>query len=164
MPILPGHVLVVPYRRVARLTDLSPSEITDLFLTVQRVQKMLARKYFTHAQENGEGNALPEDGSFNIAIQDGKEAGQTVPHVHCHVIPRMRGDVTGDEIYQKLQGEEGNVGGGFWDMQRDGDGLEERPVQEGKFPNIEDVTRAPRSKEDMHSEAVEYRDLMDGVD
>ena len=164
MPILPGHVLVVPDRQVARLTDLSPPEITDLFLTVQRVQRMLARKYFTPSQEDGEAKALPEDGSFNIALQDGKEAGQTVPHLHCHVIPRLQVDVTGDEIYQKLQGEEGNVGGGFWDAQRDEERAEKRPVQEGKFPRIEDAMRKRRSKEDMHSEADEYRNLMERLD
>jgi diadenosine tetraphosphate (Ap4A) HIT family hydrolase len=164
MPILPGHVLVVPYRRVARLTDLSSSEITDLFVTVQRVQKMLARKYFTPSPENAGAKALPDDGSFNIAIQDGKEAGQTIPHVHCHIIPRLQGDVTGDEIYQKLQDEEGNVGGGFWDAQRGGEMGEQRPVQEGRFPKIEDATRKPRSKHEMYSEADEYRDLMERVE
>jgi bis(5'-adenosyl)-triphosphatase len=45
-PILPGHVLVIPYRNVPRLTDLTTAEVTDLFATVQKVQKMLARQYF----------------------------------------------------------------------------------------------------------------------
>ena len=42
---------------------------------------MLGNVYFEGRLENG---------SFNIAIQDGKEAGQTVPHVHCHIIPRVK--------------------------------------------------------------------------
>jgi bis(5'-adenosyl)-triphosphatase len=45
-PILPGHVLVIPYRLVKRLTDLTTEEVTDLFTTVQMVQKMLAKQYF----------------------------------------------------------------------------------------------------------------------
>jgi bis(5'-adenosyl)-triphosphatase len=175
-PILPGHVLVVPDRQVPRMTDLSPAEITDLFVTVQKVQRMLAKKYFHPAPSpsdssspqvivagdgNEEGSAtvaggIPEDGSFNIAIQDGREAGQTVPHVHCHVIPRARGDEAGDELYDRLQGEEGNVGGGFWDLGR--------PVQEGRFPRIEDSARKPRSVQDMRREAEGYRVLMEGVE
>lgn len=45
-PILPGHVLVIPYRKVQRLTDLTIAEVTDMFTTVQKVQKMLAKEYF----------------------------------------------------------------------------------------------------------------------
>jgi bis(5'-adenosyl)-triphosphatase len=110
---------------------------------------MLARNYFGPPQTN-EGKI--KDGSFNIAIQDGKESGQTVPHVHCHVIPRTKDSKEGDEIYDRLQGEEGNVGGGLWDR--------ERPKQMGKFPRIEDADRKPRSAEDMKKEAAFYREQM----
>ncbi|KAL5348148.1 Dinucleoside triphosphate hydrolase [Pseudogymnoascus australis] len=72
-PLLPGHVLVSPHRSVPRLTDLTPPEISDLFLTVQRVQRMIA---LTHFPAPG----APSAGGFNIAIQDGEEAGQSVPH------------------------------------------------------------------------------------
>jgi bis(5'-adenosyl)-triphosphatase len=40
--------------------------------------------------------------SLNIAIQDGPEAGQSVPHLHTHVIPRHRENNIGDEMYEKL--------------------------------------------------------------
>lgn len=177
-PILPGHVLVVPHRRVPRMTDLSAAELADLFGTVQKVQRMLAGRYFqstssseaTEREGKGEGQGdlerarpRPEDGSFNIAIQDGREAGQTVPHVHCHVIPRLPGDRDGDGVYERLQGEGGNVGGGYWDLERERE-KGERPVQRGKFPRIEDADRKPRTKEDMKSEADEYRVLMEDVD
>ncbi|KAG9241506.1 putative Bis-tetraphosphatase [Calycina marina] len=153
-PILPGHVLVIPFRPVQRLTDLNTSEVTSIFTTVQKVQKMLAKVHFKSiSQEEGS----IEDGSFNIAIQDGKESGQTVPHMHCHIIPRTRVEEgekgEGDGIYDRLQGEEGNVGGGLWD-------LWERPEQKGKFPVIEDEDRIPRSKEDMNREAEFYREQM----
>ena len=145
-PILPGHVLVIPYRQVQRLTDLTEAEVTNIFTTVQKVQKMLAKRYFC---VHGQAHANPEDGSFNIAIQDGKESGQTVPHVHCHVIPRPKDDTLGDEIYQKLQGEEGNVGGGFYDVNR--------PKQFGQFPPHVDANRIPRTKEEMQCEALIFK-------
>jgi len=105
---------------------------------------MLANVYFT--SNNAQLSSPLEEGSFNIAIQDGKDAGQTVPHMHCHVIPRTRVNENevgeGDGIYDRLQGEEGNVGGGLWD-------LKERPYQVGKFPVIEDENRRVRSKDEM---------------
>jgi bis(5'-adenosyl)-triphosphatase len=155
-PLLPGHVLVCPLRPHRRLTDLSPAELTDLFSAVQRVQRMLARHYFlpsspavtsptqnginpatpssssppTAQQGNGPASAHPdpdpEQGSFNIALQDGPEAGQTVPHVHVHVIPRIRGstakpaETPSDAIYDQMAAEEGNVGGALWDRDRAG--------------------------------------------
>ncbi|KAL5332802.1 HIT-like domain-containing protein [Aspergillus crustosus] len=73
-PILPGHVLVSPRRVVPRVSDLTPPETADLFLTVRRVGRMIERVYGAT--------------SLNIAIQDGPEAGQSVPHVHAHIIPR----------------------------------------------------------------------------
>jgi diadenosine tetraphosphate (Ap4A) HIT family hydrolase len=51
--------------------------------------------------------------AFNIAIQDGEAAGQSVPHVHVHVIPRKPGDMDcrdgGDAIYEMMEGGEGNI-------------------------------------------------------
>jgi bis(5'-adenosyl)-triphosphatase len=138
---------VIPFRPVQRLTDLTTDEVTDIFTLVQKVQKMLAKNYF---------DGKIEDGSFNIAIQDGKESGQTVPHVHCHIIPRTKDSTEGDGIYDRLQGEEGNVGGGLWDL--------ERPKPIGKFPRIEDEDRKPRSKEDMNKEAVFFKEQMELVD
>ena len=61
-PILPGHVLVIPFRPVQRVTDLTPEEVMDLFTSVQKVQRMLARRYFKPTGEMGEG-------SFNLAIR-----------------------------------------------------------------------------------------------
>jgi bis(5'-adenosyl)-triphosphatase len=152
-------VLVIPLRPASRLLDLSPPEISDLFLTVQKVQKMLARHYFkkpnptnpastTNPKPKSENN---EQGSFNITIQDGKWAGQTVNHLHVHVIPRLVGDKEGDALYERLQGEEGNVGGGWWDLERRPDG------EMGKFPKIEDEKRASRSKKERKREAEMFR-------
>ncbi|KAK3954647.1 Bis-triphosphatase [Pseudoneurospora amorphoporcata] len=125
-PLLPGHVLVCPLAPHKRLTDLPPAEITDLFSTVQVVQRMLGRYYFHDCEErDGRGvsdrKLLETGGSFNIAVQDGPEAGQTVGHVHVHIIPRIR-DVSAkdaktpsDELYEWMAEEKGNVGGALWD-------------------------------------------------
>ncbi|KAI5287275.1 hypothetical protein KEM52_001675, partial [Ascosphaera acerosa] len=99
-PLVPGHVLVCPRRRVARFTELTARETADLFLAVRHVSRMIERVY--------------RASSLNIAIQDGVDAGQSVPHVHAHVIPRQRGDLDdrggSDAIYGMMNGAEGNIG------------------------------------------------------
>lgn len=184
-PLLPGHVLICPQKPHKRLTDLSAPELTDLMQAVQRVQRMLARHYFTRAVceeadladadhhhyqhgDDAEHDAeprppgTPEAGSFNIAIQDGSEAGQTVPHLHVHVIPRIPGataktDGPGDEIYEMMAAEDGNVGGALWDRENtDGD----RPEPGGGFPHIEDDDRQPRTMEEMEEEAAMFKGVL----
>jgi bis(5'-adenosyl)-triphosphatase len=130
-------------------------EVTDLFATVQRVQRMLALTYFPDSENSPNGRV--NSGSFNIAVQDGPDAGQSVPHCHCHIIPRMKGNGGGDEIYDRLASEEGNVGGAQWD-------LAHRPKGGGKFPKIEDADRSPRSKEEMEKEAHYFREQMKVID
>ncbi|XP_078139969.1 bis(5'-adenosyl)-triphosphatase [Centroberyx gerrardi] len=89
-PVVPGHVLVCPLRPVERFQDLRPDELADLFSTTQRVGT-LVEKHF---------NAT----SLTFAIQDGPEAGQTVKHVHVHVLPRKAGDFErNDSVYDELQ-------------------------------------------------------------
>lgn len=96
-PIVPGHVLVIPTRPVPRLTDLNESELSSLIGSVQRVGTVIERAYGA-------------DG-LTIACQDGKAAGQSVPHVHFHVLPRKsKGDRFSDEndaIYPALERSEG---------------------------------------------------------
>lgn len=121
-------------------------------LTTQRVQKMLAKQYFPSFGK-------PEDGSFNIAIQDGEAAGQSVKHVHVHIIPRTEKDGKGDAIYDELAGEEGNVGGLLWD-----EAVGERPAPKGRFPKIEDSKRLPRTKEEMREEAETFRKGMEELE
>ncbi|ESZ99100.1 hypothetical protein SBOR_0510 [Sclerotinia borealis F-4128] len=111
---------------------------------------MLASHYFP--------NGDLKEGSFNVAIQDGPESGQTVPHFHCHIIPRTKESTAiGDGIYDKLQGEEGNVGGGLWDRAEE---IGDRPVQKGTFPKVDDEERMPRSVEEMNQEAALFREQM----
>jgi len=74
-PLLPGHVLLVPRRIVARMAELSEEEVDDLFRSVYFVMPIVCAKYGAS--------------SANIGIQDGVDAGQSVPHVHVHIIPRQ---------------------------------------------------------------------------
>jgi len=150
-PLLPGHVLVISNRMVPRLTDLTTNEVTDLFMTVQKVQRMLAKVYFKPEAEVGR-VGTPEDGAFNVAMQDGISAGQTVPHVHVHIIPRPRDSPQGDEIYDRIESEEGNVGGALWDRSR--------PVPGGKFAKPEESDRKNRTEAEMVEEAKFFSDQM----
>jgi len=78
-PVTPGHTLVVPTQHVSRLFDLPPDEQLKIWLFTGRVRRFLAER-------------LTVD-SFNIGINDGEAAGQTVGHAHIHIIPRRLGDL-----------------------------------------------------------------------
>jgi len=89
-PVVEGHVLVSSNRMVAQVSELSPEEVADLFKLVQRVDKFL-QKHF-------------EVNSTTISIQNGVLAGQSIPHVHVHILPRREGDFAdNDDIYKELQ-------------------------------------------------------------
>ena len=73
-----GHTLVVPHKAVSRLSQLNDQEIAGLFSGVKDAQLKLGKIFSTR--------------DFTICIHDGPLAGQEVPHVHVHVIPRTKGD------------------------------------------------------------------------
>lgn len=79
-PIKPGHLLVVPRAHAAHLLELPEATRQHLFATAQRLLGAL------------ESSGLPMAGA-NLVLNDGRAAGQTVPHVHIHVLPRTRGDL-----------------------------------------------------------------------
>ena len=78
-PVAEGHMLVVPKRHVASVFDLPEEEQAALWRLVALVRAELL-------------DGLKPDG-FNVGVNDGMAAGQTVMHAHVHVIPRWRGDV-----------------------------------------------------------------------
>ncbi len=78
-PLNPGHLLVVPRKPVARLTALLPNTAAHLF---EVAQKMV----------NAIGNSSLKSDGVNIFLADGEIAGQEVPHVHLHIVPRFAGD------------------------------------------------------------------------
>lgn len=142
-PLLPGHVLVSPRRIVPRFNDLSAAEVQDLFLTVQRVSRMVERVFSAT--------------SLNIAIQDGVDAGQSVPHVHAHVIPRKKHDLEHkggtDAIYEMMESEDAHLGK---QMQQREEATQAGLIEDeerGKFPAVDNDTRKPRSDKEMQTEA-----------
>jgi diadenosine tetraphosphate (Ap4A) HIT family hydrolase len=149
-PLLPGHVLICPFRHVQRVADLNTAEATDFFLTVRRVGRMVERVYGAT--------------SLNIAIQDGIDAGQTVPHVHAHIIPRRKADLDArggsDAIYEMLDGEEGNIARQLFEKEekedKEEEEREEREEEQRRrtgIPAVDNEARRPRSDEEMAAEA-----------
>jgi diadenosine tetraphosphate (Ap4A) HIT family hydrolase len=78
-PVNPGHVLIIPKRHCADYFDLSTVERTSCWELLNLVKHVVDDKF-------------RPDG-FNIGINNLQAAGQTIPHVHIHLIPRYHGDV-----------------------------------------------------------------------
>ena len=78
-PISQGHALVVPRQHVARLYDLPADTQAALWQLASEARRRIDEE-------------LRSDG-FNVGVNDGEAAGQTVMHAHIHVIPRWNGDV-----------------------------------------------------------------------
>jgi diadenosine tetraphosphate (Ap4A) HIT family hydrolase len=79
-PVSPGHTLVIPRRHVADFFGLRTAEVAAVMELLFRMQTRLAAE-------------CRPDG-FNVGVNAGKTAGQTVMHAHVHLIPRFDGDVT----------------------------------------------------------------------
>jgi len=77
-PVSPGHTLVIPVRHVGSLFETTDAERADCLALLDQARRIL------------EGELKPD--GYNIGINDGKAAGQTVPHLHIHLIPRYVGD------------------------------------------------------------------------
>jgi histidine triad (HIT) family protein len=80
-PLADGHVLVVSPAHAARVEELSVSDAAALFRTVARLVGPVRR-------------AVGAEGA-TIGLNDGAVSGQTIPHVHVHIVPRRRGDGAG---------------------------------------------------------------------
>ncbi|MFO0556328.1 MAG: HIT family protein [Polyangiaceae bacterium] len=78
-PVSPGHTLVLPRRHVVTYFDATWDEQQALWRAVAEVKRRL------DAESSPDG--------YNVGFNAGEAAGQTVPHLHVHVIPRYRGDV-----------------------------------------------------------------------
>ena len=78
-PITPGHTLIIPRRHVASFFNLTADEKLDLLGLLEI------------AKADVDAEFKPD--SYNIGVNDGPAAGQTVPHLHIHLIPRYTGDV-----------------------------------------------------------------------
>lgn len=78
-PLTEGHTLVVPRQHVVSIYALSAEEQADFWAFVAEVRHLLAKELNVNA--------------FNIGVNDGSAAGQTIEHAHVHLIPRRPGDV-----------------------------------------------------------------------
>lgn len=89
--------------------------------------------------------------ALNIAIQDGVDAGQSVPHVHAHIIPRKKDDLEDkggtDAIYEMMEGEEGDLNKQLREKEK------KEEEGRGKFPAVDNDLRKPRGDEEMQREA-----------
>lgn len=87
--VVKGHVLVATKRSVSRVEQMTEEETKDIFFVSCKIAKVLDDYY--------------DAKSTTITTQDGEFAGQTVKHVHIHIMPRLPGDFeNNDEIYVKL--------------------------------------------------------------
>ncbi len=77
-PVSPGHTLLIPKRHVASFFQVTQKEREELLELLDWCRSDLAKRH-------------KPDG-FNIGVNDGAAAGQTVMHLHIHLIPRFRGD------------------------------------------------------------------------
>jgi len=152
-PIVPGHVLVVPSRVVPKLADLKDEEYDDLWRSVKMVQHVLQQCYHTIAADNHVNGAVRTDSfGFNVAVQDGPAAGQSVPHVHVHILPRNGGDFQrNDDIYDALQD---------WAPTN---ALAEDKIENGRGRGSllvpSDENRRDRTMQEMEDEASRYRSM-----
>ena len=79
-PVTPLHTLIIPKRHATSFFELDKNELYDLKILLESAKHDLDR----HHQPNG----------FNVGFNDGIAAGQTVMHLHIHLIPRFNGDVS----------------------------------------------------------------------
>jgi len=78
-PVSPGHTLIIARRHVGSFFDLAGAEREGLLALLDAARAQMQQE-------------MSPDG-FNIGINDGPAAGQTMPHLHIHLIPRYKGDV-----------------------------------------------------------------------
>lgn len=86
-PVSPGHTLVVPWRLVPTWFEATREEQVALIALVDVVKRVL------DAGVDHEGGGLRVPDGYNVGFNAGEAAGQTVMHLHLHVIPRYRGDM-----------------------------------------------------------------------
>jgi len=89
-PILPGHSLVIPKQHKESLFELTNEALAEFMLLGKNTALLLCKVFQTDA--------------FNWAIQEREVAGQSVAHLHMHVVPRKLGDmVNPGDWYQRLE-------------------------------------------------------------
>ena len=107
-PYNPGHLMVLPYRHVADLTELTEEESVELTTTTQQAIRVIRRVSSPHA--------------FNVGLNLGGAAGGSLAdHLHQHVVPRWGGDANfitvlgGTKVLPQLLGDTRELLAGAWD-------------------------------------------------
>ena len=77
-PVSPGHALIIPRRHVGSFFETTAAERASLLQLLDQAKVLIDAGFHPDA--------------VNIGINDGRAAGQTVPHLHIHLIPRYAGD------------------------------------------------------------------------
>jgi diadenosine tetraphosphate (Ap4A) HIT family hydrolase len=77
-PVSQGHCLIIPCRHVGSWFDTTQQERRDMIRLLDEARNSIKQRH--------------DPAGFNIGINDGTAAGQTVPHLHVHLIPRYAGD------------------------------------------------------------------------
>jgi len=78
-PISAGHSLIIPKRHIASFFEASSNERTAMLALLDQAKALVSHEH--------------QPSAFNIGINDGTAAGQTIPHLHIHLIPRYEGDI-----------------------------------------------------------------------
>ncbi len=78
IPITRGHILVLPKRHISKIDELSQEELFAIKDWIVKIKNVLKQTF------GAEG--------FNVAFNEGESAGQSVPHLHIHIVPRKKGD------------------------------------------------------------------------
>jgi diadenosine tetraphosphate (Ap4A) HIT family hydrolase len=73
-PVTPGHTLIIPNRHVARFEGLNPEEIAEMGALIQKMEPLLS--------------PLFQSGEYLLLQKNGRGVGQSVDHVHVHMIPK----------------------------------------------------------------------------
>lgn len=79
-PILPGHVLIIPKKHIQSFLESDDVLLAEMMKFTKQIIRLLEKVF--HAE------------GFDFTIQDGQVAGQTVEHMHAHLIPRKSGDLS----------------------------------------------------------------------
>jgi bis(5'-adenosyl)-triphosphatase len=171
-PVLPGHVLVIPKRCVCvaasyevnaagphhkshtkcprrvvkRAADLTDDEAADLFLTTRLISGRMETLYGAT--------------SLTLTLQDGPDAGQTVPHVHFHILPRTAGDwINNDDVYGEIKRSERDMAEGARRVMALRCDMGRRSNQPQHTAHVDNDKRVARSTDDMAAEVARLRPL-----
>ncbi|HDQ22812.1 MAG TPA: HIT family protein [Candidatus Uhrbacteria bacterium] len=78
-PVNPGHVLIIPKKHSANMLDADDEILKEMILLTKRVAKAVL-------------DAFEEYDAFNLELNNGRIAGQVIPHLHWHIVPRKADD------------------------------------------------------------------------